>query len=202
MKVRLENVRLGFAHQLFTASALEEGQVLKYGCDSLLVPGSSVRKFVPDANNPKNGEWIATTMPEILLELANDAMKGKGKAWLDSLENSKKCYRNGDLRVNKSGDVYEGYEGVFYVTAKNKARPTLVDRDRSPLTESDGRPYSGCYANVYIDVYALTDPKKKGVHATMKGVQFVRDGDAFGSAAPASADDFDDLSGGAGDDLI
>lgn len=194
MKVRLENVRLGFAHQLFTPSALEENQVPKFGCDSLLVPGSVVKKFVPDAANPNTGKWVVTTMPDVLAEVANDAMKGKGKVWLESLENSKKCYRNGDLRVSKSGDVYEGYEGNFYVTAKNKARPLLIDRDKSPLTEADGKPYSGCYANVTIDVYAMTDPKKKGVHASIKGVQFVKDGDAFGGGGgTAKPDDFDDL---------
>lgn len=193
MKVRLENVRLAFAHQLFTASAMEEGQTLKYGVDSILEAGSVVKKFVPEGDSPKVGKWVSTTMAAVILEVANEAMKGKGEAWLKTLENSKKCHRNGDLRVNKSGDVYDGYEDHWYVTAKNKVRPTILNRDKSPIEEKDGVIYSGCYANVTIDVYAMTDPKKKGVHAALKGVQFVKDGDAFGGGAPASPDDFDDL---------
>lgn len=194
IKIRLQNVRLAFAHQLFTASAVEEGKDPKYGCDSLLVPGHSVVKAVVKDGNTT---WHATTMKEVMLEVANDAMKGKGQAWLDALENSKRCYRNGDLRVTKGGDPYEGYEGVWYVAAKNKARPLILDENKHPLTITDGKPYSGCYANTIIEVYAITDPKRKGVHAAMKGVQFVRDGDAFGGGAPASADEFDELSQGA-----
>lgn len=195
IKVRLENVRLGFAQQIFVASAVEEGQDPKFGCDSLLVPGSSVKKQV-------DGKWVPTTMKDVLLEVANDAMKGKGSKWLDDLENSKRCYRDGDKRVNKAGDPYEGYEGVFYVTAKNKVRPLVIDQNKSPLTQQDGKPYSGCYANVNIEVYAITDPKRKGVHASLKGVQFVKDGDAFGGGAPASPDDFDTVEEVAADDLV
>jgi hypothetical protein len=198
IKVRLQNVRLAFAHQLFVPSAVEEGKDPKYGCDSLLVPGHSIVKAVVEGTgeNAKT-KWVTTDMKSVLLEVANDAMKGKGGPWLEALENSKRCYRNGDLRVTKSGDPYEGYEGIWYVAAKNKARPTILDVNKQPLTQADGRPYSGCYGNVLIEVYAITDPKRKGVHAAIKGVQFVKDGDAFGGGAPASPDDFDELDQGA-----
>lgn len=199
IKVRLGNVRLGFAQQLFVASAVEEGQTEKFGCDSLLVAGSTVHKQVTVDGAAK---WVATTMKEVLLEVANEAMKGKGAAWMEALENSKKCYRDGDKRVTKAGDAYEGYEGIFYVAAKNKVRPLIIDQNKAPLTQADGKPYSGCYANVTIEVYAITDPKRKGVHAALKGVQFVKDGDAFGGGAPASPDDFETVDAGAdADDL-
>lgn len=200
IRVKLLNVRLAFAHQLFTASAVEEGKTPKYGCDSLLVSGSSVAKLVPDGTTPEGKpkfKAVPTTMEAVLLEVANDTMKGKGKAWLDALENSKKCYRNGDLRVNKNGDHYEGYEGVWYVSAKSVTRPLILDSNKHPLTIQDGKPYSGCYGHVSVDVYGIADPKKKGVHASIKGVQFVRDGDAFGGGAPASPDEFDEISEGA-----
>jgi hypothetical protein len=150
IKVRLQNVRLAFAQQLFTPSAVEEGKDPKYGCDSLLVPGSSVvRAVVEGTGENAKTKWVTTTMEAVLLEVANDTIKGgKGAEWLKALENSKKCYRNGDLRVTKSGDPYEGYEGVWYVAAKNKARPLVVDTNKTPLTAQDGKPYSGCYGNV------------------------------------------------------
>lgn len=199
IKVRLQNVRLAFAQQLFVPSAVEEGKDPKYGCDSLLVPGYSiVRAKVEGTGDAAKTTWHpVANMKDILLEVANDAMKGKGGPWLDALENSKRCFRDGNLRVTKGGDPYEGYEGVWYVAAKNKARPSILDSNKAVLTQADGRPYSGCYANVLIEVYAITDPKRKGVHAAIKGVQFVKDGDAFGGGAPASPDDFDELSAGA-----
>lgn len=197
MKLRLNNVRLGFAHQLFVPSSVEEGKPLKYGCDSLLVEGSSVQKAVVEGTGESaKTKWVPITMPNALLEVANDAMKGKGKAWLDALENSKRCYRNGDVRVNKAGDPYEGYEGVWYVAAKSKARPLTIDASKAPITEADGKIYSGCFANVVIEVYAMVDPKKKGVHAAIKSVQLVKDGEAFGGGAPSSPDDFDTITEG------
>lgn len=202
IKVRLNNVRLAFAQQLFVPSAVEEGKDPKYGCDSLLVAGSTVVKLVPDGTTPEGGikyKVVPTTMEAVLLEVATEQLKdaAKAKVWLTGLENSKKCHRNGDLRVTKGGDPYEGYEGIWYVAAKSKARPTLIDGQKRALTVADGKPYSGCYANVSIDVYGITDPKRKGVHAAMKAVQFVRDGDAFGGGSPGSPDDFESIEDGA-----
>jgi hypothetical protein len=138
-------------------------------------------------------------MPAVLLAVANETWKGRGAPMLEALEASKKCYRNGDARMKKDGTPYDGYTGLWYVTAKNKTRPTV--RDRNPtvlLTEEDGRPYSGCYVNGIIDVYGMSDPKRKGVFATLMGVQFVRDGDAFsGSGRVAGDDEFADLGEGA-----
>ncbi|MGJ0626521.1 ssDNA-binding protein, partial [Xenorhabdus bovienii] len=77
-----------------------------------------------------------------------------------------------------------------------KGRPLVIDCDRTPLTAQDGRPYSGCYVNATISIFAY-DKKGKGIGASLGGVQFLRDGDAFAGGGVASVDDFDDLSEGA-----
>jgi hypothetical protein len=193
IKVRLINARVAFAQQLFQAEAFEEGKTPKFGADFLLTPGSQVVKVV-------DGKAVPTTMEAVMQEVANEAWKGKGAQMLASLEASKKCFRNGDLRVTRAGDPYEGYEGIWYVSAKNKRRPTIVDRDgKTPLTEADGRPYSGSYVVAVIEVYAITDPAKKGVHAALMGVQFSKDGDAFSGGGVASPDEFEDLGVPAGE---
>ena len=52
--------------------------------------------------------------------------------------------------------------------------------------------------NIILEVYALQANKNgPAVHASLKGVQFVKDGDAFSGSAPASVDSFDDLGEGA-----
>ena len=96
---------------------------------------------------------------------------------------------DGDLK-----EQYEGFPGNFFVTARNKSRPLVIDRDKSPLTEADGRPYSGSYVNVILDVWAQDNSWGKRVNATLKGVQFSKDGEAFSGSAPASIDSFDDVS--------
>ncbi len=189
MKLHLNNVRVSFANGIFTASALQEGQQAKYGADFILQPDSVVLRVNADGSKTK------VTLDAAELEVANEAWKGKGAQMLKTLESSKRSIRQGDMRVNKSGDVYEGYEGRTYVTAKSPTRPLVVNTDRTPLTEDDGVIYSGCYVNVISDLYANTQPAKKGVFAALKAVQFVRDGDAFGGGAPARADEFDAVTG-------
>jgi hypothetical protein len=57
------------------------------------------------------------------------------------------CLHDGDEKAE-----YEGFPGNFFLNAANKARPAVIDRDRSPLIQADGRPYAGCYVNAVIDI--------------------------------------------------
>ena len=189
MKLHLNNVRVSFANGLYKASAMEAGQQEKYGADFILQPDSVVLRVNADGTKTK------TTLKDAELAVANEAWKANGAKVLATLEGSKKAIRDGDKRTNKAGDIYEGYEGNWYVTAKSPTRPLLIDQARQPVTEADGTIYSGCYVNAIIEIYANTQPTKKGVFAGLKGVQFVRDGDAFGGGAPAAANEFDVVEG-------
>lgn len=104
----------------------------------------------------------------------------------------KTCLHNGDMKAS-----YAGFEGMNYVSARNAARPTVLDSDKTPLTESDGRIYAGCYVNVVLDMWAQDNKFGKRVNATLMGVQFFREGDAFSGGGSASDDDFDDVTSGA-----
>jgi hypothetical protein len=193
MKLRLRKVRVSFADGLFTAKAMEPGQTPKFGADFLLVPGSEVFAVALDGKATK----IEPT--QALVQVANETWKGRGVEMLQALEASKKCLRDGNKRMTKSGEPYTDYEGLLYFSAKNKRAPELFDIDgKTRITSDNGRIYSGCYVTAIIDVYGLADPKKKGVHASLLAVQFTGDGDAFaGSGSRADASDFEDLSDGA-----
>lgn len=191
MKLHLNNVRVSFANGLYKASAMQAGQQEKFGADFILQPDSVVLRVNADGSKTK------TTLKDAELAVATEAWKANAGKILASLEDSKKSIRDGSKRVNKAGDLYEGYEGNWYVTAKSPTRPLLVNQHRQPVTEEDGTIYSGCYVNAIVELYANTQPTKKGVFAGLKGVQFVRDGDAFGGGAPAAANEFDDVTEGA-----
>lgn len=192
MKIKLVNARVAFAHGLFKAEAFEEGATPKFGADFLIGPDTKCFEIKAD----KTAAPI--TMKEAELTVAKEAWKDKAQAMLDDFEGRQKSYRNGNKRTDKNGEVYDGYEGVWYVTAKSPTRPGLFGADRRPLTEEDGVIYSGCYVDVIFDLYANTKPKTRGIFAGLTGVQFRADGEAFGGGRPASADDFDDISDGAG----
>jgi hypothetical protein len=131
---------------------------------------------------------------------------GKAK-WGAKWPQMKKQLAAADMGLIHNGDAkatYEGYEGNLFFNASNKVRPTVVNRDRSPLTAQDGVVYSGCFVNVIIDVWAQDNEYGKRINAQLQGVQFFKDGDAFsGGGTAADAGDFDEIADGAdADDLV
>ena len=89
---------------------------------------------------------------------------------------------------------YDGYEGMWAVKAGNGKRPTVVNRDRTPLVEGDEVLYAGCYVNAIVEPWSQSNSYGKRINANLLGVQFVKDGDAFGDGGKvASADSFDEL---------
>ncbi len=181
MKLSIKNARLSFSN-LFEPRAFEEGQEKKYGATFLIPKDSPQVKEIEKA----------------ILEAATTKWGAKAKATLDSLRgNSQKyCFTDGDLKD------YDGYEGHMALSAKNAKRPLIIDRDKTPLTAEDGRPYDGSYVVASIELWMQDNKWGKGVRATLRGVQFYKDGDAFAGGAPASEDEFDDLDVGSEESLV
>lgn len=98
-----------------------------------------------------------------------------------------------DKRCLKDGDEveYDGYAGCMSIKAANDKRPTLINRDKSALTEDDNVLYAGCYVNAIIDLWVQNNSFGKRVNANLLGIQFVKDGDSFEGAKVADADEFD-----------
>lgn len=190
-------LRFAFAQHLFTKRAGMKNDDGTQGKDkfeltAIVTPGGE--------NEKKLNAAIVEAAKEKYGEKTVKDDEGKGVPnWqfiLKSLDADRRGLRNGNTKRSQSGDIYSGFEGMKFITAKSETRPTVINRDKTPLTADDGVVYSGCYGNVHVDVWAL----KKGkpcIVCDLKGVQFTRDGDAFSSgAAPAKVDDFDDLGAG------
>lgn len=148
---------------------------------------ASVEKFAGTFLIPAGSEHEKAIEAEIL-KVANAKWPGKGAQIIKQIagNNMRYCFRP------EGEKDYAGYEGNRFFKATNTSRPTVIDRDRSPLVAADGKPYSGCYVNVSVDFYAYEN-NGKGIAASLKGVQFVKDGDAFTGGGVASAEDFEDL---------
>jgi hypothetical protein len=100
--------------------------------------------------------------------------------------NCRFCLRDGEEKEDKAGYGEE----VMFISASNKTRPQVVDRNPSiPLVEADGKPYAGCYVNALVSFWAYNNAafKTKGVSANLLAVQFVNDGEPFGETVNAEA---------------
>jgi len=182
-RVLLKNARLAFP-KLFTAEQVNGQGDPKFGC-SLIIP--------PD--HPQIAEIEA-------------AMEAVGKAkWAAKWPTLKKAMEKQDRLGLHDGDIkskYEGYAGNLYISAnaQESTPPTVVDRDRTSLSKTSGRPYAGCYVNASIEFWAQDNQFGQRVNAQLRGVQFLRDGDAFSAGRPADADEFDDVADGSDADDI
>ncbi|NKD56055.1 MULTISPECIES: DUF2815 family protein [unclassified Haematospirillum] len=175
MKIKLENVRLTFP-VLFEARTVNgEGK-----------PAFSA-SFLLDPADPQ-----VKALNQAIEQVAREKWGAKTEAVLKQMRaQDKVCLHDGDLKSN-----YDGFPGGLYVSARSTIRPLVIDKDRSPLTEADGKPYAGCYVNASVELWAQDNNYGKRINAGLRGVQFFRDGDAFAGGGAASEDEFDDISSG------
>lgn len=160
----INNIRISFPN-IFRTKAFNPGDAGKYSVGIII---------------EKNSPEIERVKAE--LQAVRDA-KWPGK----KPQGLKICLTDG-----KEKEGTNGYgDSVMYFNASNTSRPLVLDKDKSPLVEDDGRPYAGCYCNASIDFWAQDNQFGKRINASLKGLQFVSDGEPFGGGAAASADDFD-----------
>ena len=172
MKIKLKNVRLAFPN-LFKPTAGAAGGEAAYNAAFLI---------------PKDHPQIAE-IRNAMKEVAKAKWGEKARTMYDLLEKQ-------DNLALHDGDNKEhlgGYAGNYYVNARNKVRPLVMDRNKDELASDSGKPYSGCYVNVVVEFWAQDNQYGKKINASLGGVQFYADGEAFTGGASATADDFDDI---------
>lgn len=128
-----------------------------------------------------------------ILAAATEKWGEKAKAAIRMLGSTAKlCKYDGDTRD------YVGFEGMTAVNASSNADmpPTLVTPGRKRLANAEqSMIYSGCWANVIINVWAMDNDWGRRVNAELKGIQFVEDDVRLGGATVASIDDFEEIEG-------
>lgn len=189
-KVKLSGVRISYP-KVFRAERFNDQPGTEAYSAVFLIPKS----------NEKLMNAIKTAIKAAAAEKFPDA--AKAAAFLERVKGSKQqwCFRDGD--VYKPDD--ENYQGHMFLTARRKAadgapkvfgkNPKIGGQDNL-IKESDGILYAGCFVNATVELYAQTG-QNEGMRCGLVGLQFAADGDSFGGASSAQADDFDDLSDGA-----
>jgi hypothetical protein len=175
-KVRLKNVRGSFL-KLFKAEAVNKGGEPKFSANWLLQKQEDAKQL----------ELIRAT-----IETVKVSKWGKTPP-----KGIKVCLQEGSTKD------FDGYdETVMFLTSSSPRRPVVVDKDLRPLASEDGKPYSGCYCNVTIRLWAQDNEYGKRINAELCAVQFARDGEEFSGKPKINAeeefttleDDEDDLS--------
>lgn len=167
--VRLKNVRLSFP-ALFKPKAFEDGGEASFKATFLL----------EDETNADDITAIEEAI-EAVLDEKYPTKRPKG---------IKLCLREGSEKPDTDG--YR--DDMKFITASSKKRVPLVDKDISiPLSEEDGKPYAGCYVNASIRVWVQDNKWGKRVNASLRAVQFVKDGAPFGEKPVDVEEEFESV---------
>ncbi len=161
--------RASYPH-LFTPKAFEDGEP-KYQLTCMIEKGAAGDAFIASLKEKQ--------------EEALKALYGK------------KMPANLDRYGVNDGDDNEDPEmhGHWLVKATNKAKPAVVDTDKSEIIDK-AVIYGGCYVRANVCAKAYGTPSKGGVSLELVAVQFVGDGEPFSAAARAAiaaADEFEDV---------
>lgn len=156
MQLKLTNVRLSFP-QLFVPKAVAGGTDARYNANFLLHKTHDAAQI--DA------------VRKAMFAVATEKWGQKIPPTL------KKCLQEA------SEKAYDGYDADhMFVSASATVRPTVIDRNMSPLDANSGRPYAGCLVHAVIRLWAQDNQYGKRINAQLQGVQFASDGEAFGAA--------------------
>jgi hypothetical protein len=171
MKIVIKLARISFANGLFTPKAGEDGGEAKFSS-----------AFIIPKDHPQVAEITAA-----MKEVAKEKWGAKADAIYTELKSANKlALHDGDTKAS-----LDGYAGNLFLNGTNRSRPTVLDRDKTPLTQADGKPYSGSYVNVSLDLWAMDNKFGRRINAQLLAVQFAKDGDSFGGGAAFEDNDFE-----------
>lgn len=196
MKLYVKGARLAWAPSLFTAKAKADDPASKPKYHSTFIIEAGTLAFAGDANPDTAGgkakgyrfapfkEALATAIQQV----ASEKFSARAPAVLAQLKAQNRLILHDG--AEKGGKL--GYDGNTYFNAGNDTRPMLMSAAGTPVVESDGTLYNGCYVTGIFDVWAGPSAKKQDmVGITLLGVQFIRDGERLGGGITAAADDFE-----------
>lgn len=176
--VRLRNVRLSFP-ALFEPRAFDGD-----GGDSDKKNATYQATFLmaKPGKDPKDDN--AKLVLDAVALVVKAGLKGKhpGK--------EKVCIRSGEEKGERGIDGYNA--DMCYVSSNSRKKVPVVDRDLTPLSEDDNKPYAGCYVNATIRLWAQDNKYGKRVNAQLRAIQFWGDGEPFGEGAVDAAEEFGD----------
>lgn len=181
--IKLRNVRLSFP-------CLDEARAPKGQANAKKGFSAS---FLLD---PKNEQHKAT-IKEIMAEIA----RLKKETWT-KFENGNhpklkpvECFGKGETKTNGEGQVYSGYEGMYFVSARNDRQPMCMNANKQEMksaAEIAKTFYGGCYVHATVNFWTQDNEFGQAVRCSLRAVMFAKDGEAFGGGS-ASVDEFDDV---------
>jgi hypothetical protein len=172
--LKLPAVRLSFP-DLFVPAAYQEGQIPKYGATFLLNP----KKLL-------HAKWIKN--------IANEEARMIREAWGAAPKGLilEYCGSGNDRTNQQTGEIYQGYEGMWFITCKNQNQPLVIDEHQVEIASNDKRAVAGMFVNASVNLYCQENKHGRAIRASVRGVMVLGYGEPFGNHVTAKEfEDFD-----------
>jgi len=99
----------------------------------------------------------------------------------------KNTLHDGDGERPNGGMFGEECKGHYVITVSSLNQPTIVNADKTPLTEPKEL-YSGCYGRAVINFYVYDNSGNKGISAGLNGVMKLYDGEPLSGGIVTDSD--------------
>lgn len=177
-RIMLKNVVLAFP-ALAEPQSFGEGEPA-YGAKFPIKPNSEQQKAIEAA----------------VLAEAKEAWKDKADSVVKMLEeDGKVAFTKKVYRSKKTGEPYQGFDGMHYLSTRNaKTQPTVFNQygeEVSGKGDIERQAFSGAVVNASIEIWAQDNKWGRRINCSLRGVMLTGEGENFGGgSSPASADEF------------
>lgn len=177
--IKLPKVRLGFPHLKDPSTPKDGDGDPKFRACFILDPDDSTHKKV------------IKSIKKEAKRLIEEAFEGR-RVKLKEID----CFGDGNDKISeKTGEIYDGFEDMFFVQANNRRRPKCILRNKDEIEQADIDKilYPGCYVYATVNLWIQDNKFGKAVRCSLRGVQFYADGEEFGSGTANIDKEFDDF---------
>ncbi len=187
--------RLSFP-RLDTPAPFEEGQDPRWEATTLLDPASklgleSIKLVIQTASAVAKGAWGFS--PIALRRMAFQIIPGTPAPDPKAKEDDIKLrFYLGDTKADANPETYASYAGMLIVPAHNSVvKPRIVNRRGLTVAPGEDQwPYAGCYVMTRLTIWGQDNKFAKALGVNLRGVQFDRDGEPFGSGGDVPEKEF------------
>lgn len=149
--------------------------------EPVAIKGSVEKKYSVSLIVPKSNK---TLVAKIKKAIDAAIQLGKGEKFEGKIPPKLEIsFADGD--IEKPDDI--AYVNSYYISAKAKTKPGIVDKDLNPIMDQD-EVYSGCYGRASITFYAYNVNGNKGIAAGLNHLMKLKDGEHLGGRSTAESD--------------
>lgn len=171
----------------------EEGAEPRYETTFLLDPSSEAGKkdlktLLSAAAKIAKEKWgvVPKELKRVASEIGIPGITYDPKAKDDGIK-FERLY-NGDTKE------YDGFAGMWVLATHNTEKPAVVDRKGNVVHPGEDQfPFSGCYVRGSITWWTQDNKYGKAIGVNLRGVQWVKTGEAFSGASIDPEGEFDAL---------